>query len=124
MAQDLHCSPPANTLHYQHGIEVTGRAPTFMLATFDALEQLNQLMPGVERSLRRDAADAECPDECKKKTIGKFFYLNLITYAARHDVDADRNQDEWHVTIGLGADIDVMCEPYADGEEPPPVVEG
>jgi hypothetical protein len=112
MAADLHCSPPSNTL--EHGVEVTGHGKSFMVAVVDAFTKLSVDVDFAEKAIRRDAQAAKCPDECNKKTISNFFILRGITFAAGYDSD----KDDWHCTMGVGGELDVMCEPPREGDPP------
>ncbi len=104
MAVTLHCSPPSNIL--THGIEVTGEGRTFLLALLDAIFKLGVDVPAAEAALRADAQQASCPYDCSNKSISNFFILKGITFRSGYDPV----KDLWHVTIGLGAELDVLCE--------------
>jgi hypothetical protein len=109
---DLHCSPPANKL--QHGLAVTGRSSAnVILAIIEALVKLTADIPDVEAALRRDATNDKCPDDpnCKRKTIGK----RVIWRGVSFDIGFDAKTGDWHCTIGVAAELDVLCEPEVSG---------
>ena len=100
---DLHCSPRTNTL--VHGLGVTGLGRNPLAAIFDALVKLIADIPDVKAALIRDAAAAECPDDCKRKTVGKPEFKGL-----RADMGFDAVKFEWHCTIGVSGEIEILCE--------------
>jgi hypothetical protein len=76
------------------------------MAVMDAVVKLMADIPDVKAALRRDAQTAECPDECKRKSIGK-----PILRGVSFDIGYDEKKADWHCTIGIAGEIDVMCEP-------------
>jgi len=113
MAIELHCSPPSNIV--THGIEVTGRAKTVVDALVEAATKLNVEVPRAEKALRADAKAAECPGKCRKKTISNFFILKGVTFRIHYD---KTEANPWNCTIGLGSELDVLCEPEREGDRP------
>jgi hypothetical protein len=110
MAIQLKCLPDINIL--KHGIEVTGRGKNVMEALIDAANKLNIEFPLAEKSLRKDAREAQCPDECKKKRIGRAISVQGITFRVAFDGPPINS---WHCTIGIGLELEVTCEPIVEG---------
>lgn len=106
----LNCSPPPNTL--AHGIGVTGIGKNPLIAFIDAFVKLGADISDVRLSLVRDAQAAECPDECKKKTISMPEFS-----ATRFGFGFDARKLEWHFTVGVLGEIAILCEKLQPGEE-------
>src|SRR5664279_170955 len=101
---DMHCSLPPNV--FKHGLDVTGHSNANQwMAIVDAIVKLAADIPDVSVSLQRDAQAAQCPEECDRKSIGKPI-LSGVSFAIGYDA----NKNDWHCTIGVAGEIDVMCE--------------
>jgi hypothetical protein len=81
-----------------------------MLAIIDAIVKLMADMPGVTAALERDAKNAQCPEDCPKKTVGKVSYRGISFF-----VGFDGKKNQWHCTIGIGGSIEINCEPKVEG---------
>ena len=71
----------------------------------DAVVKLAADVPGVIAALERDAKAAKCPEECDRKSVGKVIFRGVS-----FSVGYDAKKNDWHCTMGIAGEIDVLCE--------------